>query len=268
MPVALRRERAQTRLACGVNDEQLMRYSRQIMLPGFGVEAQQRLLDARVLVVGLGGLGSPVAMYLAAAGAGTLLLADFDAVDLSNLQRQLLHSGADLGRTKVDSAIDRLRGLNSDIELEPIKGSLNAERLAELAGRVDLIVDCCDNFATRFAVNAACVAHRIPLVSGAAIRTEGQVCIFSGQPGAPCCLRWWASSAACRPPRPSRYSPALENRCSDACCCSTHCIWNGVAFVCQLTPLVLSAALVPSLRVSRDATSAERLSTSTAIPRR
>ena len=186
MPVALRRERAQTRLACGVNDEQLMRYSRQIMLPGFGVEAQQRLLDARVLVVGLGGLGSPVAMYLAAAGAGTLLLADFDAVDLSNLQRQLLHSGADLGRTKVDSAIDRLRGLNSDIELEPIKGSLNAERLAELAGRVDLIVDCCDNFATRFAVNAACVAHRIPLVSGAAIRTEGQVCVFSGQPGDPC----------------------------------------------------------------------------------
>jgi len=156
------------------------------MLPGFGVGGQQRLLDARVLIAGLGGLGSPVAMYLAAAGVGTLLLADFDAVDLSNLQRQLLHGDADVGRTKVDSAITTLRALNPDTRLEPVKGSLNADRLAELAQRVDLIVDCCDNFQTRFAVNAACVARRIPLVSGAAIRTEGQVCVFSGQPGEPC----------------------------------------------------------------------------------
>jgi len=169
-----------------VYDEQSVRYSRQILLPGFGVEGQQRLLDARVLIVGLGGLGSPVAMYLAAAGVGKLLLADFDAVDLSNLQRQLLHGDADIGRTKVDSAIGRLQSINPGIALEPIKGSLNADRLAELRGRVDLVVDCCDNFATRFAVNAACVAHRIPLVSGAAIRTEGQVCVFSGQPGDPC----------------------------------------------------------------------------------
>ncbi|MGB5834872.1 MAG: molybdopterin-synthase adenylyltransferase MoeB [Thiohalocapsa sp.] len=169
-----------------MNDDQLLRYSRQIMLPGFGVDGQQRLLDARVLIVGLGGLGSPVAMYLAAAGVGNLLLADFDAVDLSNLQRQLLHSGADIGRTKVDSAIDRLRALNPDIALEPIKGSLNANRLLDLVARVDLVVDCCDNFPTRFAVNTVCVARRIPLVSGAAIRTEGQVCVFSGQPNDPC----------------------------------------------------------------------------------
>jgi len=169
-----------------VNDTQLLRYSRQIMLPGFGIDGQQRLLDARVLIVGLGGLGSPVAMYLAAAGVGTLLLADFDAVDLSNLQRQLLHGDVDIGRTKVDSAIATLQALNPDTKLEPVKGSLNADRLAELAQRVDLIVDCCDNFQTRFAVNAACVAQRIPLVSGAAIRTEGQVCVFSGQPGEPC----------------------------------------------------------------------------------
>jgi molybdopterin/thiamine biosynthesis adenylyltransferase len=116
-----------------VNDEQLVRYSRQILLPGFGVEGQQRLLDARVLIVGLGGLGSPVAMYLAAAGVGTLLLADFDAVDLSNLQRQLLHGDADIGRTKVDSAIGRLQAINPGIALEPVKGSLNADRLAGLA---------------------------------------------------------------------------------------------------------------------------------------
>lgn len=169
-----------------MNDEQSVRYSRQIMLPGFGVQGQQRLLKARVLILGLGGLGSPVAMYLAAAGVGTLLLADFDAVDLSNLQRQLLHGDADIGRTKVDSAIGRLQAINAGIELQAIKGSLNADRLAELCKRVDLVVDCCDNFATRFAVNAASVAHRIPLISGAAIRTEGQVCVFSGQPGDPC----------------------------------------------------------------------------------
>lgn len=169
-----------------MNDTQRLRYSRQILLPGFGVDGQQRLLDARVLIVGLGGLGSPVAMYLAAAGVGTLLLADFDAVDLSNLQRQLLHGDADIGRTKVDSAIATLQALNPDTKLEPIKGSLNADRLTALAQRVDLIIDCSDNFQTRFAVNAACVARRIPLVSGAAIRAEGQVCVFSGQPGEPC----------------------------------------------------------------------------------
>lgn len=169
-----------------MNDDQLLRYSRHIMLPGFGAEGQQRLLDARVLVVGLGGLGSPAAMYLAASGVGRLLLSDFDAVDLSNLQRQLLHSDARIGRSKVDSAIEALHALNPHIALEPVKGSLDQARLADLAGRVDLILDCSDNFPTRFAVNAACSAAGIPLVSGAAIRGEGQVAVFSGQPGGPC----------------------------------------------------------------------------------
>ncbi|ESQ16651.1 MAG: hypothetical protein N838_00230 [Thiohalocapsa sp. PB-PSB1] len=188
MPAQTARDSAPLGLLGGgdLNDEQLLRYSRQIMLPGLGRDGQQQLIDATVLIVGLGGLGSPTAMYLAAAGVGRLLLADFDAVDLSNLQRQLLHSNADIGRTKVDSAIDTLRALNPDIRLEPVKASLNTERLARLTKRVDLVVDCCDNFATRFAVNAACVAQRIPLVSGAAIRGEGQVCVFSGQPGEPC----------------------------------------------------------------------------------
>jgi molybdopterin/thiamine biosynthesis adenylyltransferase len=162
------------------------RYSRHQLLPGFGDAGQRRLSASRVLVVGLGGLGSPVAMYLAASGVGELLLADFDAVDLSNLQRQLLHTSDRVGQPKVDSALTALTALNPEISLVPVKGALHAGRLAELAGRVDLICDCSDNFATRDAVNAACVAAGIPLVSGAAIRTEGQIACFSGRPGEPC----------------------------------------------------------------------------------
>jgi len=169
-----------------MTDDQLLRYSRQILLPTFGVEGQQRLLDARVLVVGLGGLGSPVAMYLAAAGVGSLILADFDAVDLSNLQRQLLHTSDRIGMTKVDSAVRTLTAINPEVHLDAIKGSLTQANLAQVVAGVDLVVDACDNFATRFAVNAACCAARIPLVSGAAIRTEGQVTVFSGQAGGPC----------------------------------------------------------------------------------
>ncbi len=162
------------------------RYSRQILLPGFGEEAQQRLRQASVLIVGLGGLGSPVAMYLAAAGVGRLLLADFDAVDLSNLQRQILHSSERIGWTKVDSAAAALSALNPHCKLVPIKRSLNPARLSELSAEVDLFVDASDNFQTRYAVNAACVEAGIPLVSGAAIRAEGQVAVFSGRPGDPC----------------------------------------------------------------------------------
>ena len=169
-----------------MTDDQLLRYSRQIMLPAFGIDGQQRLLDARVLIVGLGGLGSPVAMYLAAAGVGTLVLADFDAVDLSNLQRQILHTTDRIGMTKVDSALRALTALNPQVRLEAIKGSLNDTNLGTIVAAVDLVVDACDNFPTRFAVNAACAAARVPLVSGAAIRTEGQVAVFSGQPGGPC----------------------------------------------------------------------------------
>ena len=169
-----------------MDDQQLLRYSRQIMLPAFGIEGQERLRRARVLVVGLGGLGSPVAMYLAAAGVGRLLLADFDAVDLSNLQRQILHTTDRLGRSKAESARTTLAALNPEVELVLVKRSLTADTLPTLLTEVDLVVDCCDNFETRFAVNAACVAARKPLVSGAAIRLEGQVATFSGQPGGPC----------------------------------------------------------------------------------
>jgi len=169
-----------------MNDDQLLRYSRQIMLPTVGFEGQERLLVARVLVVGLGGLGSPVAMYLAAAGVGTLLVADFDAVDLSNLQRQILHSSERIGMTKVDSAVKGLNAINPEIRIEGYKGSINEDTLPGLLNGLDAVVDGCDNFATRFAVNEACFKAGVPLVSGAAIRNEGQVAVFSGKPGGPC----------------------------------------------------------------------------------
>lgn len=169
-----------------MNDSELLRYSRQIMLPGFGIEGQERLRAASVLVVGLGGLGSPVAMYLAAAGVGRLVLADFDAVDLSNLQRQLLHTTERIGMPKADSARIALSALNPEVRIETVKRSLTEETLPDLVAKVDLVVDGSDNFATRFAVNAACFKARRPLVSGAAIRLEGQVATYSGQPGGPC----------------------------------------------------------------------------------
>jgi len=169
-----------------MNDDQLLRYSRQIMLPTVGVEGQERLLKARVLVVGLGGLGSPVAIYLAAAGIGTLVVADFDTVDLSNLQRQTLHTSARIGMPKVDSARQTLQALNPQVRIEGFKGSIDADTLPTLLAGVDTVVDGCDNFTTRFAVNDACFRVGVPLISGAAIRTEGQVAVFSGTPGGPC----------------------------------------------------------------------------------
>ena len=169
-----------------MTDDQLLRYSRQILLPDFGIAGQERLRAASVLIVGLGGLGSPVALYLAAAGVGRLLLADFDSVELSNLQRQILHSSERIGMPKTESARIALHALNPEVELVGICHALSGEGLAELVAEVDLVLDCCDNFTTRFAVNAACVAARVPLVSGAAIRLEGQVTAFSGQPGGPC----------------------------------------------------------------------------------
>lgn len=170
-----------------MNDQQLLRYSRQIMLPDVDIEGQEKLLAARVLIVGLGGLGSPVAMYLAAAGVGHLILADFDSVDLSNLQRQIVHTTASIGQSKVESAAQTLRALNPDIEITCIARPLDAESLAEQLVATTVVVDCCDNFATRFAVNAACVKYQVPLVSGAAIRLEGQVAVFDARnPESPC----------------------------------------------------------------------------------
>lgn len=161
-----------------MNDEQLLRYSRQIMLPDVDIDGQEKLLAARVLIIGLGGLGSPVAMYLAAAGVGCLVLADFDAVDLTNLQRQIAHTSARIGMNKAVSAAQGLRELNPEIAIECIEKILDSDNLAAQVQQADVVVDCTDNFQTRFAINAACVAAKVPLVSGAAIRLEGQVAVF------------------------------------------------------------------------------------------
>ncbi|MGH1449842.1 MAG: molybdopterin-synthase adenylyltransferase MoeB [Pseudomonadaceae bacterium] len=161
-----------------MDDQQLLRYSRQILLAQVDIDGQQRLLDSRVLIVGLGGLGAPVALYLAAAGVGTLVLADHDQVELTNLQRQIIHQTADVGRAKVQSAADSLERINPGVRTVQLEQALAGTALVEAIAGVDLVVDCCDNFATRQAVNAACVAQRRPLVSGAAIRLEGQLSVF------------------------------------------------------------------------------------------
>ncbi|MDF3868608.1 molybdopterin-synthase adenylyltransferase MoeB [Pseudomonas denitrificans (nom. rej.)] len=161
-----------------LTDNELLRYSRQILLPQIDVDGQLRLKDSRVLIVGLGGLGAPVALYLAAAGVGELHLADFDTVDLTNLQRQIIHGTDSVGVGKVDSAIARLTALNQDVKLVAHRQALDADSLDAAVAGVDLVLDCCDNFGTREAVNAACVAAKKPLVSGAAIRLEGQLSVF------------------------------------------------------------------------------------------
>ena len=169
-----------------MEDEQLLRYSRQIMLPQVDVAGQEKLLDSTVLIVGMGGLGSPIAMYLASAGVGHLILADFDKVELSNLQRQIIHSTDDIGKDKVDSACESLLKINPEVAVTRFKQPLNKQNLADLIPQVDLVIDGCDNFETRFAVNRACADHRTPLVSGAAIRFEGQVSVFLNDGDCPC----------------------------------------------------------------------------------
>ena len=170
-----------------MNDDDLLRYSRQLMLPQLDWDGQQRLLQSHALIIGMGGLGSPVAMYLAAAGVGRLTLVDDDQVDLSNLQRQILHGTADMGRAKVESARDALLRLNPGIDIETRNTRLEGEALLEQIRRVDVVIDASDNFATRFALNDACVQAKTPLVSGAAIRFEGQVTVFDPrQDDSPC----------------------------------------------------------------------------------
>jgi adenylyltransferase/sulfurtransferase len=161
-----------------VNDDQLLRYSRQILLGQVDVEGQERLMGARVLVVGLGGLGSPVAMYLAAAGVGHLVLVDFDEVDLTNLQRQILHTTDRVGLPKTASAQSTLGALNPEVRLSALPRRLDDDELAEQARLADVVVDGTDTFASRNAINAACVATRTPLVSGAAIGMGGQVTVY------------------------------------------------------------------------------------------
>ena len=170
-----------------MQDNQLLRYSRQIMLPQVDIEGQQKLLNARILIIGLGGLGSPAAMYLAAAGVGRLALNDFDTVDLSNLQRQIAHDTENLGVSKVESAKYTLLRMNPEIQIELIGHQLEREGLEKQIDRSDVVLDCTDNFATRFAVNRACVRTRTPLVSGAVIRFEGQITVFTpGYDDSPC----------------------------------------------------------------------------------
>lgn len=170
-----------------MDDGQLLRYSRQILLPQLDIAGQQTLLDARALVIGAGGLGSPAALYLAAAGVGRLVIADPDRVEISNLQRQILHHLSDLGRPKVASATDTLAAINPDVRVTPIAERLLGDRLDEEVARADVVLDCSDNFETRFAVNAACVARSTPLVSGAAVRLEGQIAVFlPGRQDSPC----------------------------------------------------------------------------------
>jgi len=169
-----------------MNDEQLLRYSRQIMLAAIDIDGQEKLLDSKVLIIGLGGLGSPVAMYLAAAGVGRLTLVDPDQVDLSNLQRQVIHETSAIGQDKVSSAQARLRRLNPDCNIRIINKKLDPKELADEIGKADAVVDCSDNFDTRFEVNAACVAAGKALISGAVIRMEGQVSVFMPRTDGPC----------------------------------------------------------------------------------
>lgn len=164
-----------------MNDGQLLRYSRHILLDQIGIEGQERIVGAHALVIGAGGLGSPAAMYLASAGVGQITLADGDRVDLSNLQRQILHTQDRVGESKAESGRKTLARINSEIIVAPVGERLAGDHLEALVAAADLVLDCCDNFATRHAVNRACVRQRKPLVSGAAIRFDGQLAVFDAR---------------------------------------------------------------------------------------
>jgi len=167
-----------------MDDKQLLRYSRHILLPQIDVRGQEKLLASRVLIIGLGGLGSPVAMYLAASGVGNLVLVDYDRVDLTNLQRQIVHATERVGQDKTTSAAHGLAALNPGVRVTTINQKLEGAALEEQVRQVDAVVDTTDNFASRFAINAACMRAGKPLVSGAVVRFEGQVAVFP--PGGPC----------------------------------------------------------------------------------
>lgn len=170
-----------------MNDEQLLRYNRHIMLPQIDVGGQQKIHHAHVIIFGLGGLGSPAAMYLAAAGIGELTLVDPDTVELTNLQRQIVHHDSNIGETKVSSARKNLRQINSEPKINTIQKKLDDQSLLDALEQVDVVIDATDNFESRFAINQACVTLKKPLVSGAAIRFEGQISVFdSRQTDSPC----------------------------------------------------------------------------------
>lgn len=169
-----------------LTDEMLQRYNRQILMHDFDIAGQECLQAASVLVVGLGGLGNPAALYLAAAGVGKLLLADGDCVELSNLQRQIAHSEEDIGKNKAQSAAEAISSLNPLVSTEVVAQTLAAESMLELVAGVDVVVDATDNYPARFALNRACIARSVPMVSAAAVRSEGQVAVFDPVRGGPC----------------------------------------------------------------------------------
>ncbi|WP_225721809.1 HesA/MoeB/ThiF family protein [Candidatus Vallotiella sp. (ex Adelges kitamiensis)] len=170
-----------------MNDDQLLRYSRHILLDEIGIEAQHRFLNAHVLIVGVGGLGSPAAMYLAAAGIGTLTLVDADTVELTNLQRQILHPSDSIGQTKVESGRATLAHLNPEVCVNAINSHADDTLLQKWVSRAHIVLDCTDNYITRHIINRACVQHRVPLVSGAALRFDGQISTFDARdPASPC----------------------------------------------------------------------------------
>jgi molybdopterin/thiamine biosynthesis adenylyltransferase len=187
-----------------MDDQQLLRYSRHILLDEIGIEGQQRLLASHALVIGAGGLGSPAALYLAAGGVGRITLVDDDEVDLTNLQRQVMHTTARVGEPKVESGRVALHDINPGVEVLALRERVQGARLDELVRGADVVLDCSDNFATRHAVNRACVEAGVPLVSGAAIRFDGQVSVYdSRDPASPC--------YACLFPPDSRFE---EEACS------------------------------------------------------
>lgn len=161
-----------------MNDAQLLRYSRHILLDEIGIEGQQQLLASHALIIGAGGLGSPVALYLGSAGVGHITVVDHDTVDATNLQRQIAHTTADVGKLKAQSIAEAIAAINPDIQVTVVVRRADAQLLSELVSEADVVLDCTDNFATRHAINKACVAHSTPLVSGAAIRFDGQVAVY------------------------------------------------------------------------------------------
>lgn len=169
-----------------LTDAQLLRYNRQILLHDFDIAGQERLQQSKVLVVGLGGLGCPAALYLAAAGVGELVLVDGDVVELSNLQRQIAHTDADIGSNKARSAAAAIAALNPEVTVQVLEQSLLEPSMRALVARVDLVIDATDNYPVRFALNRACIAAGVPLVSAAAVRSEGQLAVFDPARGGPC----------------------------------------------------------------------------------
>ena len=178
-------------------DADLLRYSRHLLLDDMGVQGQRRVLKSRALIIGAGGLGSPVAMYLACSGVGSITIVDDDTVDLTNLQRQIMHSTASLGQPKVQSAQTMLAALNPAVQVHALQTRADIQMLQTLVAQADVVLDCCDNFQTRQAINAACVQHRVPLVSGAAIGMDGQIAVYDPRdPDAPCYACVFAPSAS------------------------------------------------------------------------